>query len=467
MKKLSLFLAILIVTVFCACDEKNAPVTEDVFSQTTVSQTTTEAKTTTAPSSTTIPETTETADNEPDFSTLDGIQKYLNQLARDSYEEYTIADLDQNGYPEIICLVHGTDYYSPRALDVVELNGKALGNNHDLGNVLYTTESQIQLYRGKNENYFYVSNYVWGDGGISSSTSSMGIVNNEGILAEIKNIAYFSNFFPWSSEDTDVAYITDNYVGGKLVKPYGFTTNYIIFDFTETKNNKIPYKNELNKYLSQYELVTTVNVGAIWSIDDEYNVRIKKIDEAVNKFRGLKLMDGVNFTKFDEEGKEYITINGEKIDKRTNFIFINLTSNNFDLSILDSFPNLRSVNLYSKDEVTVDISPIFNNLQIIELCLDGDIHVNTGEITESKNLKMINAFNLDNIEFVAKLKSVDYAYIEPDYNNTDKNYFKPLYSLPNLKWFELNGMGTSVTTEQREEMKKNMPDCIFSSNKIG
>ncbi|HNX63689.1 MAG TPA: hypothetical protein PKI60_00695 [Oscillospiraceae bacterium] len=456
MKKLSLFLAILMLTVFCACDEKNAPVTEEVSSQTTVSQTTKEAKTTTTPNITTIPETTETADNEPDFSTLDGIQKYLNQLANDSYDEYALADLDQNGYPEVINIFWDSAGSRTRHLDIELFNGNVYNG------CVWCDDENIKLYRDKNNNCFYIMDEVWSDGGYSTSKAKKVVLdpNNNNFFVE-QDIAYYSGYYEWLSDSVDYYYITENYVDGKLIEPYGF------LKYDDFGNDVISYENELNKYLSQYDFVTTVNVASIWSIEDEYNVRIKKIDEAVKKFRGANLTDGVRFTNLDEKEKEYVIINGEKTDKLTTAISIYSLSNNFDLSVLNNFPNLRSVSLYSKDEVTVDISPILNNSQIIELCLDGDIHVNTGGITESKNLKMINFFGLDNINFVSKLESVDYAYIEPDYNNTDKDYFKPLYSLPNLKWFKINGIVTSVTTEQREEMKKNMPDCIFSRHKIG
>ncbi len=453
---------VLAVAILTGCTAKTEVVSETTAGETSRTEITSTIETT--KSETTLTETTVLPEEEKtDYSTLDGIKNYLLNNVESEYGEYVLADLDQNGYPEVMFGFWDGSGSGFRTLEIVAYNGEEIKEDK----LFISHLNEILLYRQSDDKYFYVTTEIWGDGGYSIANSKKITLDDKDNFYE-QEIACCSEYYQFASDSLEYCYITDNFVDGKLVEPYGFSEYYKINDFlTDSGEIKIPYENALKDYLSQYEFVKAVDVKAIWDYDDNYGIRKQKIDSALDKFRGAEITDGIEFMEPVEPTIEYIEFNGEKYDKLSYHIGIKLVDNNVDLNLLENFPNLCSVCIYSESGVTIDISPILNNPKIKELALSGNLYVDNEKITTSKNLKMINLFGLDDITYVSKLESIDYAYIEPSYENDDINYFKPLYELPNLKWLEFNGMGTAVTTEQYKQLQENLPDCIFSWNKVG
>lgn len=143
---------VLAVAILTGCTAKTEVVSETTAGETSRTEITSTIETT--KSETTLTETTVLPEEEKtDYSTLDGIKNYLLNNVESEYGEYVLADLDQNGYPEVMVVFWDGSGSGFRTLEIVAYNGKKIEETKFFISHL----NEILLYRQSDDKYFLYS----------------------------------------------------------------------------------------------------------------------------------------------------------------------------------------------------------------------------------------------------------------------------------------------------------------------
>lgn len=123
----------------------------------------------------------------------------------------------------------------------------------------------------------------------------------------------------------------------------------------------------------------------------------------------------------------------------------------------------------ANDDDVLDFNGIgrLENLKELVVAGSGKSFINTAEIGKLKNLEVLYIpAELNNYDFLSELDSLKIIQFD---NTNDKpaDFFKPIYGMKNLRYLLVFVWDPNITTEQVEELEKNMPQLCICYYKRG
>jgi len=261
---------------------------------------------------------------------------------------------------------------------------------------------------------------------------------------------YYSSYF---ADGTQKAYCTELYMDSIEYERTGLFDGQNAYTANDEAFDKM-----YSDYLSEYEILLEIGL-------DENNC--VTVEGNISEFS--------SYPEFDNSPDiQYVEICGEmvSVDSNNVTIYAEKLEADFDFDILNSFENLRTLNLskdyYSDYDDKIKIVPSEWCSRVKNLRINTDIYEFEGGYSCFESLCSIYVCGRpESLDFVAEIQSLevftcDYA---PDFE-----YLMPLTELPKLAVIADSGYGSFVDeneNEMPEAVRKKISECVWAMVKIG
>jgi hypothetical protein len=418
--KIAIFaLIVSLIFLFCGCSEmnKDSSISSELSPQLTTAMIST-SKTDEA-----------SIVNTPAETDLEHAVNSALQLVQKKYiNEGFLYDFDFDGIPELVH-IQSNDYdlVSMNIYSLASKNPILLGSIEAINNLNYPYSFSL-YYDEQNNSYFYIGEFSLPGKGCSTSKISSYRFYDDRIIEQ--EIAYCEVYFTDPSESSD-NYIFDNRFLGQTVEPTGWT------------NSCEGCYSELDKYLSQFEKIKSVDLTPMWTMG--INVE-EKIKESAQSFNDFSEKSESNISPQNA----FVEIGGKFYNKSCYRLTIDIPSNT-DLNILKQFPNLYSLAVHCTDDNVLNISPLLEMKNITKISFDYNCNININLLSQTTWLEDLNV-SYDNLDFIIGMNSLRAFRLNKIVS------FEALYNLPNLI---VISSYDGLTDEQYNELKENMPNCMI------